>query len=99
FAKQKCDRGTNVVQTPQIRLSELLFRRQVKPHTLAVADKQLHSWRTVLPTHLARLFQPQCTRFLALGARSAVDLGKVSFQAAQMVVMVVDRLGELVDIQ
>src|SRR5258708_37408257 len=98
LTKQESQRRTQVVELLEFRFPKLPFCWQVEPHSLAVADKQLLFRRTVFPPHLARLFQPQGPRFDSLRAFTSVNFGEVSLQAAQAVLVVVDRVGELLDI-
>src|SRR5258708_4021803 len=93
LTKQESQRRTQVVELLESRFPELPLRWQVEPHSLAVADKQLLFRRTVFPSHLARLFQPQGARFHSLRALASVDFGEVSLQAAEVVVVVVDGAG------
>src|ERR1051326_1328367 len=64
--------------------------RHVKPRIFPIADKQLLSGRTVLPTHLARFFQPECSTLGPVHAGAAIDLDKLGLQGLQVVVVAVD---------
>src|SRR5690348_6605035 len=64
--------------------------RHVKPRILPIADKQLLSGRTVLPTHLARFFQPKGSALSPVHPGAAIDLDKLGLQGLQMVVVGVD---------
>ena len=98
LTQQKRQRRAQVVEFLHFGLANLLFSRDVEPGELAVTDKQLLVRRTVLPPHLSRFFQPQRARFGAVHAEARIGFAELAFQAAQMVVMIVDGGSEGVDV-
>src|SRR5712692_6560129 len=87
LAEQECQGRPHVLGLLKLHFLNAICARQVQIDNLAVRDEEFPRWRSVLPTHAARLAKVERARFSSGAlAGSAVGFGKPDFECLRPVI-------------
>src|SRR5260221_3940278 len=91
LAQQIAQRRTEIIKVLERGLSRLAFPGNVKICVVRIDQEELFLGFAILPSHSSGFFQPQDATLAARNAGSLVNLNESSFEAFQLVVMIIDR--------
>ena len=95
-AEEEAERRTEIVELLGCDALDLRVAFGVEPGVFAVEEKELAGWIGVVPAHAAGLEEEEGSAFGADAAEAFVGFGELGFEGMEVVVVVVDALGEVV---
>ena len=96
MAEEEAERRAEIVELLGTHALDLRVTPGVEPGVFAVEKEELAGGAGVVPAHAAGLEEQERTAFNARAAHSFVVFGELGFEGVELVVVMIDALGEVV---